>query len=170
MSKLRTAVIGVGYLGRFHAQKHAALEYIDFVGVCDASQDRASEVAKELSCEAFTNPQDLIGKVDAVSIASTTQTHFELAKLFLNAGVHVLVEKPITAESYQAKELCEIAKAKNLKLQVGHIERFNPALHAVAHSCSFPYLGHWLHYQLLYLLRTVSLVSSSKVQFQVCHN
>lgn len=131
MSKLRTAVIGVGYLGRFHAQKHAAIESCELVGVCDSSQERANEIAKELSCEAFTDPKELLGKVDAVSIASTTKTHFELAKLFLSNGIHVLVEKPITEHSEEAIELCRIAKEKNLKLQVGHIERFNPALESV---------------------------------------
>lgn len=131
MKKIRTAVVGVGYLGRFHAQKHSALEQADLVGVCDASEERAKEVAKELSCDAFSNPKDLIGKVDAVSIASTTKTHFEIAKMFLENGVHVLVEKPITANSQEAKILCEIAQKNNLKLQVGHIERFNPALQAV---------------------------------------
>lgn len=131
MSKIRTAVVGVGYLGRFHAQKHAAIEKCELVGVCDSSLDRAKEVAEELGSEAFARPEDLIGKVDAVSIASTTKTHFELAKMFLSNGVHVLVEKPITAHSSEASELCALAKEKNLKLQVGHIERFNPALESV---------------------------------------
>ena len=131
MKKLRTAVVGVGYLGRFHAQKHAASSFADLLYVVDNQAERAQAVASECACDFLTDAKDLIGKVDAVSIASVTQSHFELAKLFLSAGIHVLVEKPITAYSAQAKELCQLAAEKNLKLQVGHIERFNPALQAV---------------------------------------
>lgn len=131
MNKLRTAVVGVGYLGRFHAQKHAASEYTDLVAVVDSNESRAKEVAEELSCAWFRDASELIGKVDAVSIAAVTQMHYELAKLFLENNIHVLVEKPITADSSQGKELCELAKKNSLKLQVGHIERFNPALQSV---------------------------------------
>ncbi|MEC9281103.1 MAG: Gfo/Idh/MocA family oxidoreductase [Bdellovibrionota bacterium] len=131
MKKLRTAVVGVGYLGRFHAQKHAASEYSELVAVVDSNEARAKEIAEELGCGWFRDASELIGKVDAVSIAAVTQMHYELAKLFLENNIHVLVEKPITAASSQGQELCELAKKNSLKLQVGHIERFNPALQSV---------------------------------------
>lgn len=131
MKKLRTAVVGVGYLGRFHAQKHAASEHSDLIAVVDSNEARAKEVAEELGCTWFRDASELIGKVDAVSIAAVTQMHYDLAKLFLENNIHVLVEKPITADSSQGQELCELAKKNSLKLQVGHIERFNPALQSV---------------------------------------
>ena len=131
MKKLRTAVVGVGYLGRFHAQKHAASEHSDLIAVVDSNEARAKEVAEELGCAWFRDASELIGKVDAVSIAAVTQMHYDLAKLFLENNIHVLVEKPITADSSQGQELCELAKKNSLKLQVGHIERFNPALQSV---------------------------------------
>lgn len=126
--QLRTAVIGVGYLGNFHAQKHKNNPAINLVGVCDFSPSQANKVAIELGTKAFNTPNDLVGKVDAVTIAATTTAHFDIAKLFLNSGVHVFVEKPITATLSQAEELVNLAAKKNLKLAVGHIERFNPAI------------------------------------------
>ncbi len=128
MSQLRTAVIGVGYLGNFHAQKHKNNPAINLVGVCDFSASQANKVAIELGTKAFNTPGDLVGKVDAVTIAATTTAHFDIAKLFLNSGVHVFVEKPIAATLPQAEELVNLATQKNLKLAVGHIERFNPAV------------------------------------------
>ena len=126
--KLRTAVLGVGYLGQFHAQKHRACLEADLIGVFDASADRAKKIASDLSVEAFTSLQQLEGKVDAVTIAATTQAHYELALWCLDHGIHVNVEKPIAAELGQAEELVKKAKSKNLKLAVGHVERFNPAI------------------------------------------
>ncbi len=125
---LRTAVIGVGYLGHFHAQKHKANPLIDLVGVCDFSPSQANKVAVELGTKAFNTPKDLLSKVDAVSIAATTSAHYEIAKLFLNAGIHVFVEKPIAATVAQAEELVNLAEQKKIKLAVGHIERFNPSI------------------------------------------
>ena len=127
-NKVRCAVVGVGYLGRFHAQKYKAIPEVDFVGVCDASPERAKEVAAELGVTAFNDYHELKGKVDAVTVASTTRTHYEIAKFFLENGVHVNVEKPMTVTLEEAETLVSIAKTKNLKLQVGHVERFNPAL------------------------------------------
>ncbi len=128
MSKVRCAVVGVGYLGRFHAQKYKAVEGAELVGVCDASIERARQVAEEVGTAAYSDYRELLGRVDAVTIASTTRTHFEIAKFFLENGVHVNVEKPMTVTIEEAEELVRIARAKNLKLQVGHVERFNPAL------------------------------------------
>jgi predicted dehydrogenase len=128
MSKVRAAVIGVGYLGTFHAQKYAKNGAAQLIGVCDFSPAQADKVAGELGVSAFHKAQDLIGQVDLVTIAASTQSHFELAKLFLQNGIHVNVEKPITATIPQAEELVNLAQQKNLKLAVGHIERFNPAI------------------------------------------
>jgi predicted dehydrogenase len=128
VSKVRTAVVGVGYLGRFHAQKHRALDSVELVAVCDRDAARAHEVAAEVAAAVVEDPRDLLGKVDAVTIAATTAEHFALAKFFLEHGVHVLVEKPMTRTSAEAAILTQLAAQKRLKLQVGHVERFNPAL------------------------------------------
>lgn len=136
--KLRSAVVGVGHLGRFHAQKHKMIDGVELVGVCDTFKEQADKVAAELGVTAFTNPEELIGKVDAVTIAASTPSHYDLGKLFLSNGVHVLMEKPIASTSEGARMLCEIAEAKKLKFQVGHVERFNPALQAVRSKLEKP--------------------------------
>lgn len=127
-SKLRAAVVGVGYLGTFHAQKYTKNANAHLVGVCDFSPAQADKVAAELNVAAIHRAQDLVGQVDLVTIAASTQSHYELAKLFLQNGIHVNVEKPITATIAQAEELVNLAQQKNLKLAVGHIERFNPSI------------------------------------------
>ncbi|STY29471.1 oxidoreductase [Legionella wadsworthii] len=127
MSKIRCAVIGVGYLGRFHAQKYQLIPDAELVGVCDLNKDAVLAVAQELDVPVYYHYEDLLNQVDAVSIAATTCKHFEIAKAFLEHGVHVLVEKPITETVAQAKELITLARKHNLKLQVGHLERFNSA-------------------------------------------
>jgi predicted dehydrogenase len=128
VSKVRTAVVGVGYLGRFHAQKHRALDNVDLVAVCDRDAERGRLVAAEVQANAVQDYRDLVGSVDAVTIAATTAEHFALAKFFLERGVHVLVEKPMTRSSAEAAILTKLAEERKLKLQVGHVERFNPAL------------------------------------------
>ena len=138
MTKVRAAVVGVGYLGRFHAQKYNVIENSELVGVCDASADRAEEVAKELGVTAFTDYKALVGKVDAVTVAATTTAHYEIAKFFLENGIHVHVEKPMTSTVAEGEELCRLAEQNNLKLQVGHVERFNPALIAAQEKLERP--------------------------------
>ncbi len=128
MSALRTAVVGVGYLGRFHAQKHKLVEGVELVAVCDRDAERSRTVAAEVGTSAVENYRELVGKVDAVTIAATTAEHFALARFFLEHGVHVLVEKPMTRTSKEAAVLTKLAADRGLKLQVGHVERFNPAL------------------------------------------
>jgi predicted dehydrogenase len=128
MSKLRTAVIGVGYLGRFHAQKHRALDSVELVAVCDRDAERSRAIAAEVETSAVHDYRELVGKVDAVTIAATTAEHFAIAQFFLEHGVHCLVEKPLTRTSAEAAVLTRLAAERNLKLQVGHVERFNPAL------------------------------------------
>lgn len=140
MTPVRSAVVGVGYLGRFHAQKYKALEtagLTKLVAVCDSSTARAEEIGKELGVPSLTDYRQLIGKVDAVSIAADTSVHYEVAKFFLESGVHVLVEKPIAATSAQAEELVKISEGRDLVLQVGHIERFSPPFKSV-----FTYATH----------------------------
>lgn len=127
MNKLRVAVVGVGYLGRFHAQKHAALEGVELVGVADADPRRAAEVGSEVGAPAYADYRELLGRVDLVSVAVPTEKHHAVARDFLEAGAHVLVEKPITQTLEQADALIALARARSRLLQVGHLERFNPA-------------------------------------------
>ncbi len=128
MTKLKCAVIGTGYLGKFHAEKYASLPDCELVAVVDINEHAAKDVAEKHGAQALTDYQSLLGKVDAVSIVVPTTLHHQVSKDFLNAGAHVLVEKPITVTVEEADELIAIAKEKNLILQVGHLERFNPAV------------------------------------------
>ena len=131
MSQLRCAVIGVGYLGRFHAQKYAQLEDCDLVAVADTHIEAARSVAQENNCEALSDYRDLHGKVDAISIVVPTPGHYEIANEFLQRGTHVLVEKPITDTVEHAERLVQLAEEKQRILQVGHLERFNSAILAL---------------------------------------
>ena len=131
MQKLKIAVVGVGYLGKFHVQKYAQLPESELVAVCDSNAEVAQTIADEHGVAVHTDYNELIGKVDAVSIVVPTQKHYEVAKVFLENGVHVLLEKPITSTVEQARELVSIAADKNLVFQIGHLERFNPAVMAL---------------------------------------
>jgi predicted dehydrogenase len=128
MDKLRAAVIGVGYLGRFHAQKYAALPECVLQAVVDPQAQTAATVGSELGVAALSDYRELLGKVDAVSIVTPTALHFEIARAFLDSGAHVLVEKPITETVEQARELTALARQRGRVLQVGHLERFNPVV------------------------------------------
>lgn len=128
MSKLKCAVIGTGYLGKFHAEKYASLENCELVAVVDINKQSAKKVAKNCNTEALTDYSSLLGNVDAVSIVVPTSVHYSVSRDFLNAGTHVLVEKPMTVTVEEADGLIAIAKLNNLILQVGHLERFNPAI------------------------------------------
>ncbi|PWG63920.1 Gfo/Idh/MocA family protein [Spiribacter halobius] len=132
MTALRTAVIGVGYLGRFHAQKYAALPDAELVAVVDRDAERARAVAAEVGCRALTDPDDLRDQVDAVSIVVPTRQHYAIAAPFLEAGTHVLIEKPVTVSVAEADALVALAARHGALLQVGHLERFNPAVLEVA--------------------------------------
>ncbi|MGO9932388.1 MAG: Gfo/Idh/MocA family protein [Steroidobacteraceae bacterium] len=134
----RTAVIGVGYLGRFHAQKYASLPNCRLVGIADPSGAARSAVAAELKVAAHADYRDLLGSVDAVSIVTPTPTHYEVAKAFLDAGASVLVEKPMTVTVAEGQSLIEIAHNANRILQVGHLERFNAAVQAVQPTLTVP--------------------------------
>jgi predicted dehydrogenase len=132
------AVVGTGYLGRFHAQKLHSLPQATLVGVCDVNLDIAKKVAEELQVPAFTNHHDLMDKVEAVCIAASTSQHYTLAKDFLLNDKHVLLEKPITETIEQAQELVEIAKTRGVKFQIGHLERFNSARIALDEHLTHP--------------------------------
>jgi len=135
---IRTAVIGVGYLGRFHAQKYASLPNSNLIGVCDPSSGARDAVAAELKVPAFADYRELLGRVEAVSIVTPTPLHFEVAKAFLEAGASVLVEKPMTVTVAEGESLVEIARSAGRILQVGHLERFNAAVQAVQPTLTVP--------------------------------
>jgi predicted dehydrogenase len=138
MKQLRAAVIGVGYLGRFHAQKYVGSEHSKLVAVVDMNSAVADKVARELGCEAVAACDDLRGRVDVASVATTTPHHFAIASALLRSGIHVLVEKPITTTVAEARELIEIAAIHGRVLQVGHLERFNPAILAAEPLLKIP--------------------------------
>jgi len=128
MQKIRVAVVGVGYLGRFHAQKYAQAEGCELFGVADARAEARDALAAELGTRAFADYRELLGAVDAVSVVTPTPLHFPITRDFLNAGAHVLVEKPITETAAEARELIALAAKVKRILQVGHLERFNAAI------------------------------------------
>ncbi len=128
MEKIKAAVVGVGYLGRFHAQKYAESTRCRLEAVVDARAEARERVAAEVGARALADHRELLGKVDAVSVVTPTPAHFAIARDFLLAGAHVLVEKPITETPREARELIELAERRGLILQVGHLERFNSAI------------------------------------------
>jgi predicted dehydrogenase len=138
MQKMRTAVIGVGYLGRFHAQKYAALPNSQLVGIADPSEAARAAVSAELGVPGHADYRELLGRVDAVSIVTPTPQHFAVAKAFLEAGAHVLVEKPMTVTVEEGAALVEAARRAGRALQVGHLERFNAAVQAVQPILTVP--------------------------------
>ena len=130
-TRLRAAVIGVGYLGRFHAEKYAANSGAELVAVADIDPARARAVAAALGVEAVTDHRALLGRIDCASVAVPTQLHHAVAGDLLEAGVDVLVEKPLTTTVAEGKALVELAVRRERVLQVGHLERFNPAIRAL---------------------------------------
>jgi predicted dehydrogenase len=135
---IRTAVIGVGYLGRFHAQKYAQMEGVDLIGVMDISPERAQDVAKEVGTDAYTDIHEIAGKIDAASVVVPTIHHHEVAKILFSRGIHCMLEKPISTTVEEADELINLAKARGLILQVGHLERFNPAIKVLEAKVKYP--------------------------------
>jgi len=128
MKKLRIGVIGVGYLGELHAQKYAAMKDVDLVGVVDQDFARAQEVARRYNTTAYSSHTKLLPFLDGASLAVPTLSHFEIGYEMLSHGVHLLIEKPICRNLGDAERLIEGAKENGAVLQVGHIERFNPAV------------------------------------------
>jgi predicted dehydrogenase len=131
MERLKVGVIGVGHLGSLHAKMYAQIPSVELIGVADTDPARAAKIAAEHGCRAFGSPGELLGAAKAVSVATPTSTHFEIAKLAIGRGVHVFIEKPVTTTTTEAAELIRLAKESRVKVQVGHIERFNPALLAI---------------------------------------
>lgn len=125
---IKVGVIGVGSMGKNHARVYSELKDVELVGVVDKDEKIGNETAKKFGTEFFSNHKDIVSKVDAVSIVVPTKLHYTIAKDFLIAGKDVLVEKPITTTLKEADELIKLAEANKRILQVGHIERFNPAL------------------------------------------
>ena len=146
-NKLNIGVVGIGHLGNYHLQKYQKLENCKIIAVSDALLDRAEKAADIYKCEAYTDHSAMLGKVDAVSIAVPTGGHYMVARDFLAAGVDVLIEKPICATLEEADELIALAKKKNLILQVGFVERFNPAIMALENVIEKPMFieAHRLH-------------------------
>ncbi len=126
MKKLRVGVVGVGYLGKFHAEKFSQMNEVELAGVVDIDKSQAEDVAQKFNTRAYLNHKDLFGKVDAVSIAVPTPAHFEVAKDFLQNNIDILIEKPMTETTEEADELIRFAESRGLIIQVGHLERFNP--------------------------------------------
>lgn len=127
MPRLRYAVIGVGHLGKEHARIAAGLPDVELVGVADADAAQAELIADRHQTRAFTRPLELLGQVDAASVVVPTTAHVEVAEAFLKRGVPLLIEKPLAGTVAEANRLVELARAYNATVQVGHIERFNPA-------------------------------------------
>jgi predicted dehydrogenase len=138
MSRIRTAVVGAGRLGGFHAQKLSQNPQVELVGVADPFAPNRNRVAAECHCESLADHRGLIGRIDAAVIASPTGLHYDLAKELLEAGVHLLVEKPLCNDSADAEALVALARRRKLVLQVGHVERFNPAFTAATEKIKNP--------------------------------
>ena len=138
MKKLRCAVVGTGYLGKFHAEKYANIDHVELVAICDLMPEIAHAIADKNNTKAITDYRELIGQVDAVSIVTPTFTHFQIAKFFIEHGVHVLLEKPITTTVAEADTLIRLAKEKHVLLQIGHLERFNSILKSVEKDIKDP--------------------------------
>ncbi|WP_035255743.1 Gfo/Idh/MocA family protein [Desulfatiglans anilini] len=126
--RVRVGVIGVGHLGEYHVQKYTALPEAELVGVVDSDAGRAEEISRRYGTMCYDDLDGLLGRVDAVSLAVPTEQHHEVGRRILKAGVHVLIEKPITYDLAHAGELIALADKAGLVLQVGHVERFNPAV------------------------------------------
>lgn len=128
MEKLRLGVVGIGYIGELHARKYSCMKDVDLVGVADIDFKRAREMARKYNTNAYKSYSELVPHVDGLSLTVPTISHFELGNDILSHGIHLLIEKPITLKPEDADKLIETAKKHNTILQIGHIERFNPAI------------------------------------------
>jgi len=138
MKPIRAAVIGTGAFGRHHVRVLRHLAGVDLVGICDANQERAAALAAEHSCPIFPSVEALLGQADAAVVATPTSTHFEITRALLEAGIDVLIEKPIAQSSAEGQALAELAERSGRILQVGHLERFNPAVIALERAATIP--------------------------------
>jgi len=147
MEKKRIGVIGVGYLGKFHAEKYAAMDDVNLVGVADLDQEAAQRVATKLHTRSFTDYRQLLAEVDAVSVVVPTMAHYKVARECLELGKDVMIEKPITTTLEEADLLIAEAERRGLIIQVGHLERFNPAILAIEEHLTKPMFieSHRIH-------------------------
>jgi predicted dehydrogenase len=123
---LKVGIVGVGQFGQNHARILSQSDKCEFVGLYDKNKQRAEEIAEKIGARIFPDFDSLLDECDALVNVVTTISHYELAKKALESGIHVFIEKPITSDLWQAEEITELAKKRNLKIQVGHVERFNP--------------------------------------------
>lgn len=135
---IKIGVVGVGHLGQHHAQKFQNIDGAELVGIYDINEQRAKEIAKKLNTRSFNSYEELLTACDAIDISATTTAHYELAKTALLAGKHIFVEKPITSELAQANDLLKLASERNLIIQAGHIERFNPVILKIENEINNP--------------------------------
>lgn len=135
---LKVAVVGVGHLGKWHAEKHAAAADCELVAVVDTNIENARDIAHKHGADAYSDYRDIIPLVDAISLVVPTSLHYKIARAFLEAGIHCLIEKPITETVAEAETLIEIAQRKELVLQVGHIERFNSVMLGIEENIDSP--------------------------------
>ena len=138
MSNVRIAVVGVGHLGQHHARLLASMDGVDLVGVCDVNRPRADEIGTKFGAPAFSDARELVGRVDAVTVAVPTVAHLDVGLPFLHAGVATLIEKPIAPSVADADRLVEAAERGGAMLATGHTERFNPAVAAALPIISEP--------------------------------
>jgi predicted dehydrogenase len=148
MKKVRVGVIGVGYVGELHARKYAAMEHVELVGVADTNFARAQEVARRYNTTPYSSHTELLPFLDGASLAVPTVSHFQVGYEMLGHGVNLLIEKPITLNLGDAERLIERAKEHGAVLQIGHIERFNPAVMRMESLISKPIFmeSHRLNY------------------------
>ncbi|MFA5239734.1 MAG: Gfo/Idh/MocA family oxidoreductase [Phycisphaerae bacterium] len=131
LARLRTAVIGAGKMGAIHAKVYSSLPQSELVAIVDTDTDKAKKLARKYRCDALAECPDLLGKVDAVTISTPTTSHYELAKLFIENGIAVMIEKPLASNAGQGMEIVELAKSRGVVAAVGHSERCNPVVQAL---------------------------------------
>ena len=127
MSKVKIAVIGIGYLGEFHAQKYKANKDADLIGIVDTNKQRSEEISNKIGVKSYNDYKSIIDQVDAVSIVVPTNLHYKIAKFFIENKKHVLIEKPFASNTAEARKLKNISEKNQIILQIGHLERFNKA-------------------------------------------
>ena len=127
MSKVKIAVIGIGYLGEFHAQKYKANKDADLIGIVDTNKQRSEEISNKIGVKSYNDYKSIIDQVDAVSIVVPTNLHYKIAKFFIENKKHVLIEKPFASNTAEARKLKKISEKNKTILQIGHLERFNKA-------------------------------------------
>ena len=135
---IKVAVVGAGHLGKWHAEKYAASPECKLLAIVDSNLEVANRIAQKHGVQAYTNYSDILSQVDAISLVVPTRLHYKIAREFLEAGIHCLVEKPITETAGEASELIRIANQNSLVLQVGHIERFNSVMMGIEEELQLP--------------------------------